>query len=269
MGRALWLALLLVGISIADAYGATITVGQPLRGGTDTFVVTELGDIRDTSESFNLAVGASDTSAAKAQNLANLIDTQSAILSASATNNVVTVTGPGSAVTIAGIALTQNQSGESDIAFLPPTTGPLIGTLRWLGQLSPVDDHGVESRFRAFLGSESLTAFADIGFHEIAPYTAGQTTAGDLVWTLGDILRPQLPSALQPFLTVDRSQGSITFLFPAGDPFIQSFTSSPTTEALFSLEPPGVSSVPEPSALALLGFGLLAQGVVWVRRRRA
>ena len=78
-------------------------------------------------------------------------------------------------------------------------------------------------------------------------------------------LKEQLPTAMQPRLTLDLLSDTIAFTFPAGsDQFVQNFTSDGEVTANQSIQ--GI--VPEPSTWAMLLIGFAGLAFVGHRARR-
>ena len=96
---------------------------------------------------------------------------------------------------------------------------------------------------------------------------SGKSLLDTLVIDTFNMLKENLPTALQPDLLMDPADNEIAFIYPsaATDPFAGNYASDTTTAAIFAVTDATVT-VPEPSTLALMTLGLL--GLTSLARRQ-
>jgi hypothetical protein len=175
----------------------------------------------------------------------------------------------GSKVTAAGstLAVTGDTTAEvsvvADLGLSLPGS-PAYATLGFVGPLTATATDGSESIFTASFGVDDSTfASASLTYNQLTTPTADGLMTALYYELLGD-----LTPGLQPDLSLDLPDDTITFSFQpgSGDYFVGTDTTSPGTSQ--SLNVGGVSSAPEPVTFFSLGTGLLLIGIIGRRSAR-
>ena len=155
---------------------------------------------------------------------------------------------------------------EGHILAMLASPSAVTGTIKFVGDVSPFDALGGPAVWQGEALSSLFAAVSTITFPQIVAFT-GHTapTADDVAVTMFANLLVDIPAPFQSGLVLSGS--TIIENFPFGDPAIGAITTSSTMMAPLSL---GLTSVPEPSALLLLGSGLATLGGwTWGRSHRA
>jgi hypothetical protein len=225
---------------------ATITAGQPTDDATDVMAIL----VNMVSYPVNITIKKAYTPAEKAAAIKKAIDDAKIPgLKTAVKDNVVTITG----ATKFAYADNSEETGLKLASAGPATNNGVVVTLGYTG--TPSED---DASYVATFGDSAFTDSTTLVFPEPPSLdTLLEDVYGDL--------KEQLPTAMQPRLTLDLLSDTIAFTFPAGsDQFVQNFTSDGEVTANQSIQ--GI--VPEPSTWAMLLIGFAGLAFVGHRARR-
>jgi hypothetical protein len=172
-----------------------------------------------------------------------------------------TVFAPGTTITQTGDT-TGEMSKIADLGLSLPGS-PAYATLGFDGPLDATGNDGNKSIFTASFGEDdSIFASASISYDELTSPTDDGLVTGLYYELLAD-----LSPALQPDLSLDLPNNSITFSYQPGygNYWVETSNTSPETSPFMTVG--GVSSAPEPVTFLSLGTGLILIGTL--RRRSA
>jgi hypothetical protein len=255
--RALWRGhKFMLSLILAPLLGAsTITVGQPSSDGqvvlnvNGTTVTVKVSKAHDSTkghpEKFTTAED-------KEILIGQALDALGIKFHASGTTLVPTISPDVGNVT--KVSDTTNEIMKIATAGFSVPGVPAYASLGFSGPLSPLSADGIESTFFASFGINGTSlASTSLSFSQLS---SASTDA--LLTEMFSDLDSQLPSALQPALSLDLASDSITFSFPtgSGEYFVETASTSPGTTQLMSLQ-----ATPEPATFLSIGVALILFGI--------
>ena len=255
------IALLCLGICGTvnlNSSGGMVTTGTPTAGGVLMLNVND--GVGDTGVNANIL--ATDSDVIKAGKVQQALIAAGFLALRAAGSNVVTVAG--TVITlVADPTLEPITVAWVNVPTETSFAGPVSGTIDFEGTVSATNPSGSESSFQAALGySGGVLASSSILYSSLS----SPTLAGVLTDTYNQLLA-QLPSSLQPDLSLDLAHDAIKFLFPVSysEPYVSVGTTSIGTLTSLDLQ----VAVPEPATLPMAGAAaLLGLGYRWHRHQR-